>query len=267
MLLRVTLLLCAVASGVLADESGALDAPDGMVLIPAGTFTMGRTFETPDDKTGMRPIILRDDQPAHAVRLNAYFMDSREVTQSEYAEFVESTKRRAPYHWVDGTAPAGAENHPVHNVDWSDANAYCTWQEKRLPTEAEWESAARGGEEGKRYPWGDDKPDRLRALFNTPLGPGPVAGHRPNGFGLYDMAGSISEWCSDWFERTYYERSPNENPPGPKDGMYKMIRGGSWADGPQRITVFFRNWVRVNQRTPNLGFRCAKDAPETGAAE
>ena len=265
MLQRVALLLCVIAFGAFADEVGSSDAPAGMVLIPAGEFTMGRTFETPDYKKGMRPRILRDDRPAHTVRLDAYFMDAREVTQAQYEDFVQATGHRSPYHWKDDSAPDGKEDHPIHNVDWADADAYCTWQGKHLPTEAEWERAARAGEEGKRYPWGDDKPDRDRALFNTPLGPGPVGSHPPNAFGLHEMAGSVSEWCSDWFARTYYEHSPPENPQGPEEGMYKIIRGGSWADGPQRITVFFRNWVRTNQRTPNLGFRCAKDAPGTAA--
>lgn len=267
MLPRTALLLSVIVSGAFADEVGSQEAPAGMVLIPAGEFTMGRTFETADDKRGMRPLVLRDDRPAHVVRLGAYFMDAREVTQAQYAEFVKATGHRTPYHWVDGAAPEGKEDHPVHNVDWEDADTYCAWQGKRLPTEAEWERAARGGEEGKRYPWGDDKPDRQRALFNTPLGPGPGGSHPTNPFGLYDMAGSVSEWCSDRFERTYYERSPKENPQGPAEGMYKIIRGGSWADGPQRVTVFFRNWVRTNQRTPNLGFRCVQDASETRAAQ
>ena len=81
------------------------------------------------------------------------------------------------------------------------------------------------------------------------------------------MAGGVAEWCSDWFERTYYEKSPGENPRGPEQGMYKIIRGGSWSSGPHRITVFFRNWVRPNQRTPNVGFRCAKDSPAEAPAE
>ena len=267
MLLCRVLLLSVIASGAFADEVGSQDAPAGMVLIPAGGFTMGRTFETTDDKRGMRPLVLRDDRPAHVVRLGVYFMDTHEVTQADYAEFVRATGHRTPYHWVNGVTPEGKQDHPVHNVDWQDADTYCAWRDKRLPTEAEWERAARGGEEGKRYPWGDDKPDRQRALFNTPSGPGPVGSYPSNPFGLHDMAGSVSEWCSDWFERTYYERSPKNDPQGPPEGMYKIIRGGSWADGPQRISVFFRNWVRTNQRTPNLGFRCVQDAPETSAAQ
>ena len=122
------------------------------------------------------------------------------------------------------------------------------------------DGAARGGLDGKDYPWGDQAAKPEHARFSTPKGPGPVALYDPNAFGLYDMAGGVSEWCSDWFARTYYEVSAAENPQGPAEGLYKMIRGGAWSDGPKRLTVFFRNWVRPNQRTPNLGFRCAKDA-------
>lgn len=234
--------------------------PDGMALIPAGEFTMGRTKTTSDDETGMRPLILRDDRPAHTVRLDAFYMDRHEVTHAAYARFVEETGRRPPYHWLDGKMPPERAKHPVYNVDWHDAAAYCDWAGKRLPTEAEWERAARGGLEGADYPWGDEKAASTKARFGTPDGPGPAGQHSPNAFGLHDMAGGVSEWCSDWFERDYYAKSPAENPQGPAEGMYKIVRGGAWSDGPARITVFFRNWVRPNQRTPNLGFRCVRGA-------
>lgn len=237
------------------------DAPAGMALVPAGEFTMGRTFSTSDDETGMRPLILRDDRPAHTVLLDAFWMDATEVTHAAYADFVASQGHRPPYHWLDGTMPADLAKHPVYNVDWHDARAFCEWSGKRLPTEAEWERAARGSSEGARYPWGDEKPDRDKARFSTPAGPAPVAQHPPNGFGLHDMAGGVAEWCRDWFERTYYARSPKENPKGPSEGLYRIVRGGAWSDGPNRITVFFRNWIRPSQRTPNLGFRCVRDVP------
>jgi sulfatase modifying factor 1 len=225
-----------------------------MVPIPAGEFTMGRTRLTPDDKTKMRPQALLDDRPDHKVYLDAYSMDAHEVTNQQYAEFVKATGHRKPHHWSQPVE----DKLPVFNVDWEDATAYCAWAGKRLPTEAEWERAARGGKEGMDYPWGD-KIDAKKALHNAPA-PGPVAQFPPNDFGLYDMAGGVSEWCSDWFERTYYEKSEPRNPKGPPTGEYKVIRGGAWSDSPRRVTVFFRNWVRPNQRTPNVGFRCAKDA-------
>lgn len=242
-----------------AGSDSATESPAGMVLVPGGSFTMGRTFTTPDDETGMRPLILRDDRPAHEVVLDAYWMDETEVTQAAYADFVSASGRRPPYHWLGGSVPDGTELYPVHNVDWKDADQYCRWAGKRLPTEAEWERAARGGLEGAKYPWGDEKPSQDRARHATPDGPATVGTRPTNPFGLHDMAGGVSEWCSDWFERTYYEISPRENPQGPDEGMYKIVRGGAWSDGPNRITVFFRNWIRPSQRTPNLGFRCVQD--------
>lgn len=234
-----------------------LQAADQMAVIPAGPFVMGRTRETPDDKTGMRPLILRDDRPPHEVYLDEFRLDTHEVTQAEYAKFTKAKGHRTPYHWIDGKLPAGKEQVPVYNVDWEDATAYCGWAGKRLPTEAEWEKAARSGLEGQDYPWGD-KITATEARFNVQDGPGDVGQFKPNSFGLYDMAGNIAEWVNDWFERSYYEQSPAKNPQGPPGGKYKMVRGGSWSDGPRRLTVFFRNWVRPNQTTPNIGFRCAK---------
>lgn len=229
-----------------------------MVLIPAGEFIMGRTKLTPDDKTPMRPQILLDDRPDHKVRLEAFYLDPYEVTNARYAAFVKATRHRVPYHWLGGEIPKGEETFPVYNVDWEDADAYCRWAGKRLPTEAEWERAARGGKEGLSYPWGD-KPDPKLARYNQPQ-PGPAGAFPPNGFGLYDLAGGVSEWCSDWFARQYYQKSPPRNPAGPDSGLYKVIRGGAWSDAASRITVFFRNWVRPNQTTPNIGFRCARSA-------
>ena len=196
-----------------------------MVVIPAGDFMMGRSKLTDDDKTGMRPLILRDDLPYHKVWLDAYFMDVKEVTHAGYAKFVEATQRQPPYHWLEGKYPESHELYPVYNVNWDDAGSYCAWQGKRLPTEAEWERAARAGNPGRDYPGGDSM-DSEKALFNVNTGPGPVGEFSANDFGLYDMAGSVSEWCSDWFDRTYYEGSPERNPQGPAEGLYKMIRGG-----------------------------------------
>ncbi len=242
-----TLLLCAAA--LLAEE--------GMVLVPAGEFTMGRTHLTPDDKTTMRPQVLLDDRPEHKVHLDAFWMDKTEVTHGRYTKFLEAAGHPKPYHW----AARPPDDFPIYNVAWADARAYCEWAGRRLPTEAEWERAARGGIEGLSYPWAAEKADPKAALYNVQTGPGPVAKYPPNGFGLHDMAGSVSEWTADWFEREYYTRSPSKNPPGPETGAYKVIRGGAWSDPPFRITTFFRNWVRPTQRTPNIGFRCAKSAP------
>lgn len=230
-------------------------AEEGMVTIPAGEFTMGRTKLTPDDKTTMRPRVLLDDRPDHKVFLPDFLLDKTEVTHGAYEKFLTATSRKPPHHWSKRPAP----DVPVYNVDWEDANSYCAWAGKRLPTEAEWERAARGGLDAMDFPWGD-KADPKLALYNVQTGPGPVAKFPPSAFGLHDMAGSVSEWTADWFEREYYAKSPRENPKGPETGAYRVIRGGAWSDSAPRITVFFRNWVRPNQRTPNLGFRCAKDS-------
>ena len=114
--------------------------------------------------------------------------------------------------------PKRLADYPIYNVDWDDANAFCAWKGKRLPTEAEWERAARGGLDGLNYPWGEDKPSRERARYSTPQGPAPVKQHPPNGFGLYDMAGSVAEWCQDWFERTYYALEPARESAGARGG-------------------------------------------------
>lgn len=242
---RVFFILC--ISALAYDDSE-------MASIPAGEFTMGRTKLTSDDKTKMRPHVLLDDRPAHKVTISAFQIDRHEVTNAQYQGFVEATHHRAPYHWAHG---APVPEMPVYNVSWDDANAYCQWKGERLPTEAEWERAARGGKEGLDYPWGD-QPDPKLARFNVAAGPGPVAKFPPNGFGVYDMAGNVSEWTADWFDGAYYASSPSVDPKGPAAGEYKVIRGGAWSDSGRRITVFFRNWVRPNQTTPNIGFRCAR---------
>ncbi|MBY0503302.1 MAG: formylglycine-generating enzyme family protein [Bryobacteraceae bacterium] len=230
------------------------------VLIPAGTFTMGRTKLTSDDATKMRPQILLDDRPTHEVSISAFYLDTHEVTQAEYAVFVKEKKHAPPYHWVAGKVPEGGEKLPAYNVSWDDARAYCAAQGARLPTEAEWERAARGGLEAMDYPWGD-KFDAKLLRSGVELGPQEVGKYRPNAFGLFDMAGNVSEWVADYFDREYYARSPASDPPGPESGIYRVIRGGAWSDAPRRVTVYFRNWVRPSQRQPNIGFRCAKSAP------
>lgn len=230
------------------------------MLIPAGEFNMGRTRSTPDDLTNMRPHILLDDRPVHRLWIDAFLLDTREVSNEQYSRFVLATRRQPPYHWVSGKVPAQQAQFPVFNVSWDDAQAYCSWSGGRLPTEAEWERAARGGQDGLAFPWGDQADVKLARFAATR--PGPVGEFPPNGFGLHDMVGGVAEWCADWFDRLYYRDSPAKNPAGPPTGVYKVIRGGAWSDEAARITVFFRNWVRPQQRTPNIGFRCARNAGE-----
>jgi formylglycine-generating enzyme required for sulfatase activity len=231
--------------------------PDEMVTVPGGEFTMGRTKLTSDDKTNMRPHVLLDDRPAHKVTVSSFRLDRHEVTNRQYEVFLKSTNNPAPYHWVGGRYAEDAAEVPVYNVSWTEANAYCAWAGKRLPTEAEWEHAARGAKESMDYPWGDQASPK-QARFNVTTGPGPVAKFPPSDFGVFDMAGNVAEWTADWFDGEYYKRNENTDPKGPLTGDYKVIRGGAWSDSPRRITVFFRNWVRPTQRTPNIGFRCAQ---------
>ena len=156
-----------------------------------------------------------------------------------------------------GKLPDGMAKLPVYNVSWDDAKAYCVARGGRLPTEAEWERAARGGLEGQDYPWGD-KFDAKLLRSGVEMGPEEVGKYKPNAFGLFDMAGNVSEWTADYFEREYYAKSPAADPPGPAEGTYRIIRGGAWSDAPKRVTVYFRNWVRPTQRQANIGFRCAQ---------
>ena len=232
-----------------------------MVLIPAGEFTMGRTKATPDDETGMRPLILRDDRPPHKVRLDAFHMDRHETTHGEYARFLEATGRgERP---ITGSTARCRPSAPIYRSITSTgttprptANGRASGCRPRPSGKGRRAAASTG-----RITLGATTRRRRNERAAPPTkAPVPLGSSPPNAFGLYDMAGGVAEWCADWFERTYYETSPAENPQGPAEGMYRIIRGGAWSDGPRRITVFFRNWVRPNQRTPNLGFRCVRDA-------
>jgi len=237
-----------------------------MTFIPGGEFQRGRSHKLPDDGLKWFPELLKDDQPVRPIRIDPFYVDILEVTNEGYAAFVKATKRRAPYNWPKGQVPAGKEKHPVAAIDWNEATAFCIWEGKRLPTEAEWERAARGLVEGRKYPWGDSEPTKKDACFDTLQGPCPVGQGTPNPFGLYDVAGNVWEWTSDWYERLYYEKAFSENPKGPTTGQYRVIRGGSWHDLPKFLTCAHRSWARPLERSPNIGIRCAKDFPRTRAA-
>ena len=219
-----------------------------MVYIPAGKFLMGS-----DEGTS-------DNQPVHEVYLDAFWMDKHEVTLGQYQQFVEETG-------FDTKGSGESEDHAVTDVDWYDAQAYCEWAERRLPTEAEWEKAARGGLEGKKYPWGNEDPVCISgsengARFNDhdqcdDLGTAPVMSYAPNGYGLYDMAGNAWEWIFDWYGKDYYGTSPSENPRGPVSGNEVVLRGGSWIHDAYPLRTAHRDRNPRSEADHDVGFRCA----------
>ena len=250
--------------------------PEGMVLIPAGSFEMGS--EDPEAEA--------DEQPVHTVHLDAFYMDAHEVTNAEYKRFVnanpewgkdniEDRFHNGDYlaYWSGNDYPAGEADHPVIWVSWYAAMAYAEWAGKRLPTEAEWEYAARGGLAGKKYPWGDTITDADANYAQNVWGTTPVGAYAANGYGLYDMAGNVWEWCLDAYDADFYavsddSRNPiaggetvqwlRENFTTIPTNSSRVLRGGSW--------YYFAQGLRVADRTRNTptftydvnGFRCAR---------
>ncbi|BCA54495.1 conserved exported protein of unknown function [Nitrospira sp. KM1] len=233
-----------------------------MVLIPAGPFMMGSNDGLPNER------------PEHRVTLDSYYIDQYEVTLSLYRKFLESGKHDSPSTWDDEAATTVGDR-PAIGMKWSDAAAYCQWVEKRLPTEAEWEKAARGTD-GRRFPWGHMQPFVDIANYNRGLwvseavtlvpvtagleGMSVRHGLKEGGkspFGLTHMAGNASEWVSDWYDREYYQKAPESNPRGPENGEKRVLRGGSWSDLPAalRVTARFSAEPEFEDRT--IGFRCA----------
>ncbi|MFN8060947.1 MAG: SUMF1/EgtB/PvdO family nonheme iron enzyme [Vicinamibacterales bacterium] len=277
--------LAAPAATRLTAQGAATVDTTGMALVPAGDFWMGRTRLWLIDEIGWQIRDRADDRPVHRVELAAYFIDTKEVTNADYARFVAAGKAAAPYHWRGDSPPASKASLPIYNVSWQEAADYCGWLGKRLPTEAEWEKAARGGVADVDYPWGNDyftddaagagaeaaastpptkaKPPVKHAHSNATTGPVPVGSFEANGYGLYDVSGNVWEWVADWYDLNYYSSSPVTNPSGPASGLYKVIRGGSWADPETRQgTVYFRNYTAPDLRAPTLGMRCAVTAPK-----
>jgi sulfatase modifying factor 1 len=212
-----------------------------LVFVPAGEFLMG-SDELPDER------------PQHAVTLDAYWIDPYPVTNAQYAGFVEETGQDAQGPWRGAFTP-DKERHPVVNVSWGDARAYGRWCSKRLPTEAEWEKAARDSD-GRRYPWGnrwDGNRCNVSGRGTTPVGAYP-AGVSP--YGCHDMAGNVVEWVADWYDAGYYAVSPSENPQGPVSGTgSRVVRGGAWLDGPGRARAAFRYRRAAGYRFYDQGFR------------
>ncbi|RKU27803.1 hypothetical protein C6499_11250 [Candidatus Poribacteria bacterium] len=248
--------------------------PDGMVLIPEGEFEMGSNNGNADN----------DEQPVHTVHLDAFYIDANEVTNGEFKDFVlanpEWQKERIDEKFHDGNYlqdwhgnnfPLGERDHPVRYVSWYAAMAYAVWVDKRLPTEAEWEKAARGGLKKKEYPWGNGI-NINRANYGKRLGETTPVGEYPaNDYGVHDIAGNVWEWCLDEYQADFYANSPRRNPTAGANNVeeivndfqnivdFRVIRGGGWNSNPE--------WLRASNRHGTspayagigaLGFRCAK---------
>ena len=232
-----------------------------MVLIPAGTFYMGISEdeltawlkENPDDKREYSS----DELPRHPVYLDAYYIYKTDVTVAQYRKFCTATKRKMP-----PPPPWGwRETHPMVNVSWDDACAYATWAGAALPTEAQWEKAARGMD-GRRYPWGNDW-DAAKCSNSTGAnlpGQTSVVGSFPAGAGPYgslDMAGNVWQWCADWYGGDYYQRAPPRNPTGPDTGTTRVMRGGAWYGNYKGVYLCAaRGDSSPDKGSLIIGFRC-----------
>lgn len=246
-------------TGLAKKITGKDGAP--MVLVPAGSFQMGAGE---DDK-----FAVHRERPSHSVYLDAFSIDQYEVTTTRYAIFLHETKRHPPKYWSE-QVPRAHGIKPVIGVDWNDAQAYCEWTGKRLPTEAEWEKAARGTD-GRKFPWGNVEPSQAFVNINGSCEPGDNSyrygeladvgsferGKSP--YGVYDMAGNVWEWVADWYGEYYYQNSPERNPRGPSSGKYRVIRGGSCYRIPDNVRSANRYRYAPSTRLDELGFRCAQD--------
>jgi formylglycine-generating enzyme required for sulfatase activity len=220
--------------------------PEGMVSVPGGTFTLGSDDPKADEYS----------RPAHKVEVKPFFLDATEVTNAQYKAFVDATGRAAPRDWAGGAPKPGTEQNPVVYVSWDDAYAYASWAGKRLPSETEWEFAARGTD-GRLFPWGTEF-DASKGNLAKKSGGAPMAvGSFPAGkspYGALDMVGNVWEWTSSDF--SIY---PGGTATPPEGTNYKIIRGGAF-DNSGENTALYRGFQLAGDRLPKVGFRCAKDA-------
>ncbi|MGH7390459.1 MAG: formylglycine-generating enzyme family protein [Candidatus Rokuibacteriota bacterium] len=209
------------------------------VPVPAGAFTMGWANGLPSER------------PAHVVWVAAFMIGRTPVTNAEFAAYLEATGAEPPAFW---DRPGFSDpRQPVVGVSWDEARAFAAWSRARLPTEAEWERAARGGLDGARYPWGDAPPPRAAGVL-PPAGATP-----PNPLGLTDLSGVCHEWCADWFDEGYYGRSPARDPRGPERGDRRVSRGGAWRHADPWSPVAHRSSLPPHLRYSDYGFRLARD--------
>ena len=227
-----------------------------MVLVPEGTFLMGSPPVEGDS----------DEIPQRTIYLSSYYMDLYEVTQAKYTEFVKATRHSPPIVPVfpDDLSLITKPDLPVVGVSWEDAKAYCAWLGKRLPTEAEWEKAARG-DRGFKWPWGNvfgaslanTAGDEDGYKYTAP----PGRFEKGRGFyGLYEAAGNVAEWVLDWYEQDYYQKGPFRDPKGPDTGKHRVYRGGSWNDPSAGVRTAKRYAAAPHQTSAVIGFRCAMDS-------
>jgi sulfatase modifying factor 1 len=224
-----------------------------LILIPAGPFFMGS--ETGQD----------DERPIHRIELDAFYIDKYEVTVSRYARFLRAQSPDRPFLWKQATEGAQGQK-PVIGVDWFDAKEYCEWVGRRLPSEAEWEKAARGDDQ-RTYPWGNESPTRAHANAGQHTWSGydtlETVGSHARGdspYGVADLAGNVWEWIADWYDQTYYAASPAKNPRGPKAGPLRALRGGAWNNDAAVIRATNRAAYAPSARRNDVGFRCAMNA-------
>jgi formylglycine-generating enzyme required for sulfatase activity len=241
-----------------------LDNTLDLVVISGGSFLMG-------SEEGQE-----NERPAHRVWVDSFAIGRCPVTNEEYGNFLEQTRWAAPPFWSEPIFGDSAQ--PVVGVSWDDAIAFCDWLSKRsgrafrLPTEAEWERAARGGREGALYPWGDEPPSqRPYTGFDVATGgPARVGMNEPNGFGLYDMSEGVHEWCGDYYDYHYYLRSPERNPQGSLSGQRRSSRGGSWRHRIKFSRCAARSSLPPTFKYADYGFRVAmtiQDAPMVQAVQ
>jgi formylglycine-generating enzyme required for sulfatase activity len=241
---------------------------DGMTMIyvPEGEFLMGSTDDNPDSEN--------DEKPQRSIFLDSFWIDQTEVTNKMFASFMNrmGNQTEEGNTWLDADSDytrivqqSGGwlqlynySDHPVVEVTWYGARSYCQWTGRRLPSEAEWEKAARGTD-GRTYPWGEGI-DCSRANYSGCVGNTKPAGSYPNGaspYGALDMAGNVTEWIADWYDGGYYHKSPSENPPGPLTEGFKVIRGGSWVNGRESVRTANRGTLVLVTSFWSYGFRCA----------
>ena len=218
--------------------------------IPEGWFLMGS--ETGQD----------NERPVHRVWVDAFLLAAHQVTNADYARFLAATAILPSPFWRDSSF--NAPQQPVVGVSWHEADHYCRWlsattgRQYRLPTEAEWERAARGGSKGRLFPWGDAPPESLPNYSNRwQTGPEPVGQSAPNAFGLYDVCANVHEWCRDWYDAGYYSASPERNPRGPATGQRRASRGGSWRHHIKVTRCSARSSIPPEFQYADYGFRVA----------